>query len=962
MGRNLEGFIRDNFDKALLKHEIQPFYQPVVRTSSRKLCSFEALARWIDPEIGTIFPDEFIPVLEGERVINRLDESILHQVCARMRGCITGGEAPVPVSVNLSRLDFTLCDVFSVMDNIISDYQIPHDLICFEVTESVMAEQKEQLKVIVDQFRSAGYQVWMDDFGSAYSSLNILKDFSFDEIKLDMLFTRPFNLRSKRIVTSAVEMAKRIGIHTLAEGVETEEQFNYFRNIGCEKIQGYYFGKPLPYDEAVENMKAQGIETEEPQDRPYYDEIGKIDFLSSVPFMTKEEYDSLVTARQLNSIPLALAEFSEDYFSVLFYNSAFEKTAEGTGLISLVFTQEMLCRPQPYNHLSAKIINLMDSVKSGGDGRMLFTYKENYYEVFARNIASTHDRYCVLIRITDLTKDRQTESTGYLDDFSRRIYALFERITLVNVKEDTIMPLYTATRRDLLSGRRGVKMLGKEYAEKYIYPEDRDKYISEFDPDNFMSRLKQTYTQSVTLKLRASIRHGQYAWKEFTALKIDDDRYLMLIRDVDESAGPVEKPGASEKPAAAVYSPEHLWHELVHSDLLRIFWKDRDRRFIGASKAFLDYYDFKSADEIIGKNDEELGWHIHPDKYMNDELKVIREGVTTHNIPGLCTNEGENKEILASKAPLYDSDGTIQGLMGYFIDRELLTVNDKRGKETPRRDMLTGLLNFKGITEEAVSFRDVYYLRGVDFARMHIEISDFAVLNKEYGYEFGDKILIALGKAIKQNFGRTCAVGRYAGHHFIVLHQVKDVHESEELKERIKKVGASIKSVDGVPVTLYLSMGIALYSEAQSLEQQEKLCDVRLHEDYDNIISADMRIAHPDEMFKLFDDLPISYCVYHVTLAEHSGEEDAVIYYVNKKYLEYGGHTSREAVFGHSVRELYPDVGEDWFRDISRAAFNGESVHGDITFGGNTFSYTARQIIYPGYCAVTYLESPGKPL
>ena len=98
-----------------------------------------------------------------------------------------------------------------------------------------MAEEQEMLKGIVDRFRSAGFQIWMDDFGSAYSSLNALKEFSFDEIKLDMRFLHPFNLRAKRIATAVVEMAKSIDIHTLVEGVETEEQFRYLRNVGCEK-------------------------------------------------------------------------------------------------------------------------------------------------------------------------------------------------------------------------------------------------------------------------------------------------------------------------------------------------------------------------------------------------------------------------------------------------------------------------------------------------------------------------------------------------------------------------------------------------------------------------------------------------------------------------------------------------------------------------------------------------------
>ena len=265
MGRNLEDFIKKNFKKAIDNHEIQAFYQPVIRVLSGQLCSFEALARWIDPEIGMIYPDEFIPVLEKEQAIHLLDAAVLRQVCVRIRSSITNGEIPIPVSVNLSRLDFTLCDIFSVADKIVSEYHIPHEFIYFEITESVMAEEQDKLKGIVDRFRSAGYQIWMDDFGSAYSSLNALKELSFDEIKLDMRFLRPFTVRSKRIAASIVEMAKRIFIHTLTEGVETEEHFYFLRNIGCEKAQGYYFGKPMPYEEALEHLRGRESGSKSPR-------------------------------------------------------------------------------------------------------------------------------------------------------------------------------------------------------------------------------------------------------------------------------------------------------------------------------------------------------------------------------------------------------------------------------------------------------------------------------------------------------------------------------------------------------------------------------------------------------------------------------------------------------------------------------------------------------------------------
>lgn len=956
MARNLEDFIKKNYKKAIERQDIQVFYQPVIRTFSRKLCSFEALARWIDPEFGKLYPDVFIPVLEKERVIHHLDAAILRQVCERIRKSIDGGETPIPISVNLSRLDFVLCDIFDVAERIVSEYQIPHEYIYFEITESVMADQQETLKGIIDRFRSAGFRIWMDDFGSAYSSLNVLKELSFDEIKLDMQFLRPFNLRAKRIATAVVEMAKHIDIHTLVEGVETEEQYSYLRNIGCEKVQGYYFGRPMPYEEALARMQEKGIGIELPQDRQYYDDIGCIDVLSAVPFMTQEEHDTGVIARQLNSIPLALAEFEPDGFRILFYNSAFEEAAAGAEMFDLVLTQEMLGQPQPYYRLSEKILNLMDSVKEGGEGRLLFTSNKEYFEVKVRHIARTRDRFCVIIRLTNLTKDTQSENLGYLDEFLRRIYDVYERITLVDFREDSIRPLYTSTREDMVSGRQGIGRLAAEFAEKYIFPDDRDKYLRLFDR-KMIRRLSESSDVSYSELIRSSIRHGRYAWMEYTLLRIDKEKYYLLVRNVQGGVNSYIRGNADRSGEGTLYSPSHLWNNLLRSGLLRLFWKDEKRRFVGASRSFLDYYGFPSIDVIAGKNDEEVGWHVHPEAYMNDEYQVIHEGATLRFMPGLCMNDGENREILASKTPLYDDSGEIRGLIGFFIDREMLHANDRRGTETARRDALTGLLNSRGIAEEATVFRDEYFLRGVDFVRIHITINDFSAYNEQYGFDFGDKILSALAHALKDSFGLTCAVGRYAGLEFVVLHQVKRGDELQNLRAKIKAIGDSVSKVDGVPVTLYLSFGFALFSECPDLEDQARNSELRLHADHDHSISAKSSLAHASEIFRLFDRLPLAYCVCHVSVAGTAEDGDTIICYVNRKFEEITGTTAK-MLFGRKVRELYPEAEEEWFTNIKRAALDDETVEGVLANkpGGKKYRYTACQIICTGYCVVSYQE------
>ena len=160
-----------------------------------------------------------------------------------------------------------------------------------------------------------------------------------------------------------------------------------------------------------------------------------------------------------------------------------------------------------------------------------------------------------------------------------------------------------------------------------------------------------------------------------------------------------------------------------------------------------------------------------------------------------------------------------------------------------------------------------------------------------------------------------------------------------------------------MPVTLYLAVGFTFFSECPDLKEQAKNCELCLHADHDYNISMESRLAHVSDIFRLFAKLPVSYCVYYVTHPKDGGADNAVFYYVNRKFEEECGIPAK-AILGRSVREVYPNVGEEWIRDIKRAALNDENIEGTVknSSNGKRYHYTASQIIYPGYCAVTFQE------
>ena len=965
MEQALEKYILEGFEDALEKGYVQVYYQPVIRAISGQLCSFEALARWVDPVRGMLSPADFIPVLEREKLVHRLDSQVIREVCRRIRATADAGETVIPVSINLSRMDFTLCDIFEVVDQCVSTYQVPHDFLYIEITESILAEQEGTMHEVVDRFREAGYQIWMDDFGSGFSSLNMLKDYSFDELKLDMRFLSSFNQRSRRILTSVIHMAKEIDIHTLAEGVETEEQFLYLRKIGCEKVQGYYFGKPMPFEDALKHLEERGIAIEPPRQRKYYDEIGRINFLSSVPFLSQKDKKRLVTGRQLNSIPLALVELRADSFSVLFCNSAFEDNVEGIDLMPDVFHPDQYGLSFPLSTVPVRVLSILKSTRTQGEGRMLFVSKEQYYELITKCIAQRKDAFSVLVQLNNLSQAAKSSDTTQLDEGLRQIYTLFDRIVLVNLTENTVTPLYVGHMDYLTETRENLSATATDFALRWIFPEDREAYLQLWDLETLEKRIEASGRGFISGCFRYRVNDGQYNWKQILILRYRPGIMLELVHNAQEELHPFLMHEAAPDAASGGLSAELLWSNLIRSDVTRLFWKDRERRFLGVSRGFLEYYGFQSQEDVIGKTDEDLGWHIHPDLYMNDELRVIHEGITTHNIPGKCISNGENREILANKTPLYNEEGDIVGLIGSFIDRELLNMNDVRGQETANRDGMTGLLNSRGLFEHAHAFQDEYYLRNTDFMRLHISIDDLASVNRQYGFDFGDKIIAALGTEIKRTFGTTSAVGRINGYQFIVLRQVRNKNELMTLHSSIKKLADSIQEVDGIPVTLYLSVGYALYSEFEDLDQMTQSAEMRLLVDHDDHAPLESRQSHTSDFFRLYDKLPISYVVYKVRTNRKKKVTDAELFYANELFTKRTGLTL-EQLLGKSVRALIPGLGDNWFEMAERAALRGETVVDTIHIEllGITYYVTVNQIIRPGYCAFTYqkLDDDGRPI
>ncbi|MCR4656245.1 MAG: EAL domain-containing protein, partial [Lachnospiraceae bacterium] len=243
-------------------------YQPVVDSHTKEIISAEALVRWRKPDGNLISPGVFVPVFEKNGFISRLDLFVWEQVCAFQAKRKAQGRKTVPVSVNLSRVDFYNENLFEDLNGILEKYDIDSSMLKVEITESAYMDQPDVIIGVVEKFRNAGFRILMDDFGSGFSSFNMLKDFEVDILKIDMKFMDSIDTseRAGNILYSIIQMAKAIHMETVAEGVETDTQYELLRNMDCDCIQGYYFHRPLiesdftdKLDENVPEISSENI-------------------------------------------------------------------------------------------------------------------------------------------------------------------------------------------------------------------------------------------------------------------------------------------------------------------------------------------------------------------------------------------------------------------------------------------------------------------------------------------------------------------------------------------------------------------------------------------------------------------------------------------------------------------------------------------------------------------------------
>ncbi len=807
---SIANYVETHLDEAIQNNYIKVYYQPVIRTISGAFCGMEALARWIDPVMGFLSPADFISVLERRHLITKLDLHMLRLICKEMKAAEEKNLKLIPVSFNLSRIDLLECDIFNEVENILREYSIPRDLINVEITESTFAENQEFMQKIIGSFRDAGYQVWMDDFGSEYSSLNFLKDYKIDEIKLDMKFLSGFDDSCKTIIRSVIRMAKELGVQTLAEGVETKEQLDFLREVGCEKAQGYYFSKPLPNALLYPIMEEKGGNVEERGWRSYYDSIGTVNF---------------ITDRSL-----AIVEFAGKDFRLLFENDAFKSIWTGLGAEDeAVITQAINSDSSP---LGRQLHDMQHTLHRGDAQQDLITsVNGRYIRLSVKCLAEHEDHGCYSVEITNLISHEDEQKHDKLDKVFRDMYSLYDAIYVVDLDTGALQTLMQGSSNHLEEFKKfhSKEIADVELAAKaFIHPKEREEFAKFVDMKTLKKRIDASGRGYIVHYFRATNGQGAYNWTIHTMLYIPQGNYVVYC----VRAAFFDQPGLVEKLAPEYLAQEahtkadntqHVLRQtIMESKTVNVFWKDKNRRFTNVNEKFLDTYGFKDISAVLGKTDEEMGWHVDNAPFQDDELDVLKNGKVINNRIGRCIIKGVDHVIIASKEPIYEH-GEIVGLVGNFLVAD--EVNGMEELARPKLlDQATNLMSAAGRTDEMSRFVEEWRIKQENFAVIRITLPEYFRISRTYSEQIAKGMLHEVSAMIAENFGVHGTCARLFGGNFSVLMQCHEDKENvKTLCEAIRVKLAKLHTLTGYPVTLNPKIEVYFADEMNDIQSMISL-------------------------------------------------------------------------------------------------------------------------------------------
>ena len=803
-------YIASHFKEALLSGCITVCYEPVLRALTGKICAFEALARWHDPEYGDIAPHDFIPVLEAHDKVHLLDYFVTKVTMQNLHTRRRQKLPIVPVILNLSRRDFLVSDPVRVLNHLTEKYRLPRIYFQVEITETAFVEDEAIITKAIGHLRQNGYSVTLDNFGEGHSSLAALQRNAIDEISLDGIFFDNFTEATRQLLTSILLMAKTLGIHTAAEGVRTEDQADFLRRIGCEKMQGPIcrtMARPLE-----ESALAQPYRFETRLEQQIFHRAGLTNLVTETP----------------------TALFSDDgnHLHILTTNASYQKMLRLSHFDSLPEANKLLLELPQVIHVRLRA--LADAtIRSHQMETDLFISNGRYFYLKLHNIAGTNGFYIHRAELQFLQQGQKSSTGEEYDHIVRHLMRFYHDIYLIDNQQNRI-EIITASISSKRAGShlQGIMTAFMRFARLHIHQDDQRRFLQYI---HGLAQGNQIPLASTKFDLfRVKVPNGGFHWTNFslTSFRYNEHPCQLLclhdfvfeelpdrakiINTIMASYGFTTLPEDQKRQL----SDAALWQTLTQFSSRKLFWKDRDGRFCGASPAFLRYYGIQNINELIGKADRDLGWHL-ADTYMDQgEMTILQKGAPIHNGHGRCIARGRQHAISFSKYPIYQ--GTeIVGLLGEFRD-----VEEERNYHQLQRklyliDEETDLYNYRGMILASVEFADNLRQNKVGYVGAMFVVPEFASFAKLYGNSVRHAALQRICAIIKKTMPTATVIAHTGSGVFVLFLKGQTVGTMRTFIEQIQAELTAITEIEGL--ACHFSMRYALESGSKARSSDEFL-------------------------------------------------------------------------------------------------------------------------------------------
>lgn len=798
--------ISRHLNQAMADGEIQPWFQPQYDYKQGKIIGAEVLARWTHPAYGRIFPDEFIHVLEETGQISELDAFIWESACQCMRGWLDAGYE-IPLSINLSRKDVLGHRLSEQLSALTEKYHLKREMLHLEITESAYMNNPDELMEIVEELNHAGFHVEMDDFGNGYSSLNMLKNVPVKTIKLDLRFLTDVEQNSKagNIISSVIRMAHGMEMAVIAEGVETQQQADFLKNLGCNLMQGYYFARPLPQAEFEQICMSESEKlTAATFDRVNVENIQE--------FLTANNNSSFIFNRCVGAG--SILEYNGREIEIVLANDKFYEMRGG---------------------LSDKV-----DVNAEKSGR-LFSKEDTEIikHTIERAITQTESRCKVYMKPTEMWIEvRYTLiSKGCSHAF---VFCQMENVTQEYILQKEMDKIRTEmqTMLDLIPG--GVFKYEAEGTQQFEYisngvprllgygsvEELRHKFQNSFmqmvcekDRERVFQEIEEQIKVDGTdySEYRIEGADGRLIWVHDRGRLVTDENgkqwFYAVITDADQIKKlEIEHQWRQEQFQALAQMPGVITYDYnPQTDLLNLEITDQN----GHLRQII-------TEEFLGRIFEH-DW-IAPESAAAH--KAAYQEAMSRKMTGYVDFwgrfEGETYRCYRSYyTSVVDKSGRVYRIVGRAdeIDEDVQKVINLQNKA--ERDSLTGLLNY----EYAVKNME-YNLKTFRCGTLlMIDIDNFKNINDIYGHLVGNEMLKRVADVLTAAFRQSDIIGRFGGDEFIVF--LPNVADPEWVKNRAKVLVEQISSIK-VSEEMYItaSVGVAIDKDGTlSLDQVLKKAD-----------------------------------------------------------------------------------------------------------------------------------------